>query len=51
MTNADGPSDDRRIRQVGFGIAVLFVAVAVIMLILNLYWMTHHAGQVTMWIL
>ena len=35
MTNGEGPSDDRRIGQVGFGVALLFVAMAVIMLILN----------------
>ncbi|MGH6846332.1 MAG: hypothetical protein ACREC0_02505 [Methylocella sp.] len=42
MTNGEGPSDDRRIGQFGFGVAVLFVAMAVIMLILNTYWMAQQ---------
>lgn len=41
MTNGEGPNDDRRINQVGFGIAVL-VDMAVIMMILNVYWMAHQ---------
>lgn len=42
MTNSGGPSDDRRIHQVGFGIAVLMVAMIVIISILNVSWMAHQ---------
>jgi hypothetical protein len=42
MTNAEGPSNDRRIHQVGFGIAVFMVAMVSIIFILNIYWMAQQ---------
>jgi hypothetical protein len=42
MTNAGGPSDDRRIGQIGFGIAVLMVAMIISISILNVYWMAQQ---------
>jgi hypothetical protein len=42
MTNADGPNGDRRISQVGFGIALLAVAMVIVGEILNIYWIAHQ---------
>lgn len=42
MTNADGPDNDRKISQIGFGIAIVAVVMVVAVEILNIYWVLHQ---------